>query len=138
MYFAECRPGDTRQRGLCRVPDRGHSAKCILKLKKLCRVPDHGHSAKNTYLPTVNPFFLTLSLSCTAVAALNVAPPLPPRPRSSPSPARRATPHHRRAPHLRAPSPPTAPPLRRAAPHTTAPPRLALNRRRARHHVAAW
>jgi hypothetical protein len=34
IIFAECRPGDTRQRELCRVPDRGHSAKSILKLKK--------------------------------------------------------------------------------------------------------
>jgi hypothetical protein len=62
--FAECRPGDTRQRLLCRVPAIWHSAKRILKLKKnLCRVPDHGHSAKHAYIPTVSAFFLILSLS---------------------------------------------------------------------------
>jgi hypothetical protein len=47
QFFAECLSVNTRQRGLCRVPDRGHSAKRILKfLKNLYRVPDHGHSAK--------------------------------------------------------------------------------------------
>jgi hypothetical protein len=39
------------------VPDRGHSAKCILKFKKnLCRVPDHEHSAKNAYIAPGNSF----------------------------------------------------------------------------------
>ena len=33
-------------------------------------MPDHGHSAKNSYLPTVNSFFLTLSLSLSRVVAV--------------------------------------------------------------------
>jgi hypothetical protein len=49
------------------VSPRGHSTKCILKFEKsLCREPDHRHSAKNSYIATVIPFFLTLSLSSHA------------------------------------------------------------------------
>jgi hypothetical protein len=56
-------------------------------------VPDHGHSAKTVYLPPVNPFFLTLSLSFTQhprrrrAPRSRRAPPscaAPPRARSSP------------------------------------------------------
>jgi hypothetical protein len=35
IIFAECRPEGTRERSLCRVLGRGHSAKCVLKLKKI-------------------------------------------------------------------------------------------------------
>jgi hypothetical protein len=34
-FFAEHLSAGTRQRGLCRVPDPGHLAKCIFKLKKI-------------------------------------------------------------------------------------------------------
>jgi hypothetical protein len=54
------------------LPSAGSGAldKVYFQIKKnLCRVPDHGHSAKNAYLPTVNPFFLTLSLSLSRAAA---------------------------------------------------------------------
>jgi hypothetical protein len=74
IIFVECHQGDTRQRKLCRVPDRGHLAKIILKLKKnLCRVPDHGHSAKSAYIALSNSFLL-LSLSYRAAAATAPAP----------------------------------------------------------------
>jgi hypothetical protein len=35
-------------------------------------VPDHGHSTKTVYLPTVHPFFLTLSLSFTLTHAVRL------------------------------------------------------------------
>jgi hypothetical protein len=34
IHFAECLNPGTRQRRLCRVPDRGHSAKHFLKILK--------------------------------------------------------------------------------------------------------
>jgi hypothetical protein len=48
--FAECLSAGTRQRTLCRVPDRRHSTKYIFKLKNLCWVLDRRYSAKNVTL----------------------------------------------------------------------------------------
>jgi hypothetical protein len=167
------------------VPAIWHSAKHILKLKKnLCRVPDRGHSAKRR---NKRPARLLLSPSspltrlchrCSPCAAASSAvrrpssavrrrlvrraPPLarraPPRRapptswadvvRPSPNPpARRRcraplplprppTLRHRRC----APSPPSLRPVTATAATRPQPssPRLALNRRRARHHTAVW
>jgi hypothetical protein len=119
-------------------------------------VPDHGHSAKTVYLPTVSPFFLTLSLSPrrrpspSAHAPLDRprpspsargAPARPPstRPTRSPSPRRRPSPHSSPPPRPRpspliAPAPLDAPlaapaPARRRALHAAAPrlPRLVVS-----------
>jgi hypothetical protein len=118
------------------VSPGGHSAKYILKILKkiLCRVPDHGHSAKTIYLPTVSPFFLTLSLSLTlsprcrpvaVCAPRRLAVPLAVRLRR-----RRPSPHRRTPPR---PSPLDAPPS--ATPSPPAMPSLA--RRRALHAAAS-
>jgi hypothetical protein len=84
IIFAECHQGDTRQRELCRVSDREHLAKIILKLKKIfaeCPIADTRQRAL---------LLLSLSLSYRAAVA---SPPRPRRPAavpSLPSPTRRA------------------------------------------------
>jgi hypothetical protein len=117
-------------------------------------VPDHGHSAKTVYLPTVNPFFLTLSLSFTlsplssgraAIAPLAVrsrrrrASPST-RPARPPSPRRRSSPRRRPPPRPRPPAvapstppPNAAPPNATAAPTPVAPPRSLRPLRRCPH-----
>jgi hypothetical protein len=78
LIFAECHLADTRQRSLCRVSPIWHSAKLILKIKKnLCRVLDRGHSAKKENIlrarllsSSFSPLTLSVSAQCAA-AALN-------------------------------------------------------------------
>jgi hypothetical protein len=118
------------------VSPRGHSAKRTLssagsgaldkvyfKIKKnLCRVLDHGHSAKTVYLPTVSPFFLTLSLSLSSRRRPSSSARAP-LDRTHPSPSARAA-AALDAPPARAPRPAAL-----DAPHPaalTAPPPLAV------------
>jgi hypothetical protein len=99
--------------------------KVYFKIKKnLCRVPDHEHSAKRVYLPTVSPFFLTLSLTHSHRAAA----PSPSAPFAVRSRRCCATaPHRARAPRpsplaAHAPLAPRHAPRRARAPRHTCPP----------------
>jgi hypothetical protein len=78
--FAECRPEDTRQSHLCRVPVIWHSVKSIFKLKKnLGRVPDRWHSAKAVYIARTElllPFLFILRRRPCATASSCPALPL--------------------------------------------------------------
>jgi hypothetical protein len=128
----------TRQRLLCRVSAIWHSAKNILNLKKnLCRVPDRGHSAKSgNKLPAVliSPFSpLTLSSfsslpaaapSPAAASSPAAAPSAPPHAGTPRPPHSGARPPARRGGHsprwpLAAPGPPAAAPS--APPHAGTP-----------------
>jgi hypothetical protein len=111
------------------LPSTGLGAlgKVYFKIKKnICRVPDHGHSAKTVYLPTVSPFFLTLSLPLSLLpprrpvavraprrpAALLAVRSRRRRPRRAPRPAALDAPH----PAALTAPPPLAVPLPLAAP----------------------
>jgi hypothetical protein len=83
-------------------------------------VPDHGHSIKNVYLPTVHPFFLTLSLSPRRRRPRRAATPRSAAPRC---PSRPAAPAPRPSPGR---APPTAPAPLAVAPRR--PPRRAPHR----------
>jgi hypothetical protein len=93
--FAECRPGDTRQRLLCQVPAIWRSAKHILKLKKKSLPSARSRALGKVRVNTAGNL-LSLSLShsprrrCRKHAA--APPPCPRRrsPRPCPLPARAA------------------------------------------------
>jgi hypothetical protein len=100
------------------VPDRGHSAKCILKLKKTLPSARSRALGKERLLTNVNPFFLTLSISLSRAAAAA----LTRRRRALPSPR---PPHIVRPP---SPRPPLAvrPPLVTESPKSLGPPTVVL------------
>jgi hypothetical protein len=127
MYFTEGQMFDTRQIGLCRVPDRGHSAKYILKFKKIfaeCKITDT-RQRPFTYRQ------LALSSSLSLTLWLTLSPrrrPIAVRSRRPRRAAARAPPGRPR-PSPRSPSaapaPPTAPSLARRRASTAATRRLA-------------
>jgi hypothetical protein len=125
IIFTECRPGDTRQSRLCRVPPIWHSAKRILKLKKIfaeCQITGTRQRSK-ICRPVVSFSFSSLthsicrSLSLTHAAAHTLAPPCPAPPAPAPSRPRPAPPRPCPcvAPSVHLPRPEHRRPLRRVA-----------------------
>jgi hypothetical protein len=162
-YFVECLSVGTQQRLVCRVSAIWHSAKkenitCAwpfsffshsLTLPVTSPLPavDATAPRRRRRLPELHAPLAAPSSAAAPSSDLHARAPLPrPRPPAAPTPPPR---HRRRAPvtaaprHRRARIPPCPTPPRTqtvvAVPRPQpSSPCLALNRRRARHHAAAW
>jgi hypothetical protein len=125
IIFAECRPGDTWQRLLCRVPLIWHSAKRILKLKKslssarsraLGKALEH-NNCQSFLSHSLNLFSCAAALHAAASSPLRPRPPRPcPRPWPRPRPPPRHLPPRPRLTHRRDLASPVAVPSLGVAP----------------------
>jgi hypothetical protein len=120
IIFAECRPGDTRQRGLCRVPDRGHLAKSILKLKKSLPSARSWALGKERVHSVCGNSFLSYSLTVSYLATAASTPPCRRHAHAPPRPCPRPSPRPRRGVNA---SPTRRPPSTCRRRHVIAPPR---------------